>query len=118
MMSLNEGPLQKEGQFHRGLLTAAIKFAASMKGPSRRRGNISDAQQIFGGVGLNEGPLQKEGQCVEVEAVWSNSLASMKGPSRRRGNLAPCLLLAAEMPASMKGPSRRRGNRWGLLVVS
>ncbi|SCQ72530.1 Hypothetical protein PFR_JS17-2_1964 [Propionibacterium freudenreichii] len=35
-----------------------------MKGPSRRRGNITvGGDEAKNPLGLNEGPLQKEGQC-------------------------------------------------------
>ncbi|AJQ90075.1 Hypothetical protein RM25_0343 [Propionibacterium freudenreichii subsp. freudenreichii] len=64
---------------------------ASMKGPSRRRGN--------GMVG--DGPPD------HIDA-------SMKGPSRRRGNDYGFSVQELADGASMKGPSRRRGN---LLLV-
>ena len=86
---LNEGPLQKEGQcedLHS--LRADDLAAASMKGPSRRRGN-PDA----------------------VGGDSRNGQASMKGPSRRRGNVECFLVAPQSLRASMKGPSRRRGNR-------
>ena len=65
---------------------------ASMKGPSRRRGNGSGAYRVRRRIHrLNEGPLQKEGQFVETEsdADIPGVAASMKGPSRRRGNCVP-----------------------------
>ncbi|CBL55900.1 Hypothetical protein PFREUD_03660 [Propionibacterium freudenreichii subsp. shermanii CIRM-BIA1] len=61
-MSLNEGPLQKEGQF-KTEPDHMRTVAASMKGPSRRRGNLSSKFSSHRRKpSLNEGPLQKEGQ--------------------------------------------------------
>ncbi|SBN53291.1 Hypothetical protein PFR_JS8_1936 [Propionibacterium freudenreichii] len=61
---------------------------ASMKGPSRRRGNSPDPERTrIMTDSLNEGPLQKEGQFCEAVGLGLGSLAaSMKGSSRRRGN--------------------------------
>ena len=64
--SLNEGPLQKEGQFGAGGRVVQL---------ARRR--------------LNEGPLQKEGQSAFQVGLDRGGCASMKGPSRRRGNAHP-----------------------------
>ena len=64
----------------------ALHPVASMKGPSRRRGNPGDGALRAPASSLNEGPLQKEGQCVLPLIDHLGGRASMKGPSRRRGN--------------------------------
>ncbi|SCQ72518.1 Hypothetical protein PFR_JS17-2_1960 [Propionibacterium freudenreichii] len=45
------------------VLVGGPQYLASMKGPSRRRGNtaLEEAYNITA-ISLNEGPLQKEGQ--------------------------------------------------------
>ena len=86
-VGLNEGPLQKEGQCQGDDPSDRFKHA-SMKGPSRRRGNFVLAVNGERQPRLNEGPLQKEGQSVGSIARAASPSASMKGPSRRRGNWA------------------------------
>ena len=106
-MASMKGPSRRRGNGRPAPCLLLVEMPASMKGPSRRRGNIL-------------GPSKR-----------NQILASMKGPSRRRGNACAALLFGnqskASMPeggaiprlpqgwgktsrASMKGPSRRRGN--------
>ena len=62
-MRLNEGPLQKEEQSLPLSGSRSARAHASMKGPSRRRGNPRPGSNPSARSScLNEGPLQKEGQ--------------------------------------------------------
>ncbi|SBN41620.1 Hypothetical protein PFR_JS21-2_1960 [Propionibacterium freudenreichii] len=65
---LNEGPLQKEGQCEPIDIARKVSEKASMKGPSRRRGNRHHVitRPMTCSHGLNEGPLQKEGQSLLI----------------------------------------------------
>ena len=86
---LNEGPLQKEGQSV-GSIARAASPSASMKGPSRRRGNDACEHQP-----------RRRGR------------ASMKGPSRRRGN-AHRWTGPSEAPRLNEGPLQKEG-QWRLI---
>ena len=68
MCGLNEGPLQKEGQLESDQLVGDGVDVASMKGPSRRRGNVMKQSPRRRVPSLNEGPLQKEGQCSSLNS--------------------------------------------------
>ncbi|SCQ72522.1 Hypothetical protein PFR_JS17-2_1961 [Propionibacterium freudenreichii] len=62
-----------------------IVFIASMKGPSRRRGNNQYTPPDPSMVGLNEGPLQKEGQ-FRLERHWASSGCGLnEGPLQKEG---------------------------------
>ena len=115
---LNEGPLQKEGQYAVELPGDGPQIA-SMKGPSRRRGNTPSAHPRGERQSLNEGPLQKEGQLVGERWVFIDTPPGLnEGPLQKEGQFGEENAEVRVLYASMKGPSRRRGNRgrWSALI--
>ena len=108
-MSLNESPHPKAGKFelpHRVARTFAV---ASMKVPTRRRGNsvsaYTDTLRLFR---LNESPHPKAGKSRDAGGGWCRWLASMKVPTRRRGNNSTAQL-SFRRPSLNESPHPKAG---------
>ncbi|CEG96863.1 protein of unknown function [Propionibacterium freudenreichii] len=85
---LNERPLQKEGQFESRRALKRPENRASMKGPSRRRGNRRVLSSLRASPSrLNEGPLQKEGQFAVRRRRISRTRRLNEGPLQKEGPL-------------------------------
>ena len=88
-----------------------LEHCASMKVPTRRRGNGSGDHKEGGQVIASmKVPVRRRGNPAPEGARATIDVASVKVPARRRGNPNLQRLAGGLVCASMKVPARRRGN--------